>query len=191
MTSGGMRPHPEALYYHIAADALRAAENEPDEFERKKLITTAMVFSALCLEAFVNQQHEWKSKNVPLIEKWRQVSRLLGAPKSFAEDEEPFRTFVDLIGTRNQRLVHFKPVGETQYTGLRPNRRYFGELVSDLDLARSYVNCVPAMIEQLHRLTGAKTDLPGFLKGQKYLSDVWASVTVPYEVASRSRDESE
>jgi hypothetical protein len=191
MTSGGMQPHPEALYYHIAADALRAAENEQDEFERKKLITTAMVFCALCLEAFVNQQHEWQSKHIGLIEKWRQLPRLLGAPKSFAEDEEPFRTFVDLIGTRNHRLVHFKPAGERQYTGLRPNRRYFGDMVNDLDLARSYVNCVPAMIEQLNRLIGGPTDLPGFLEGQKYLSYVWVSVTVPYEVAPRSPDESE
>ena len=191
MTSGGMRPHPEALYYHIANDSILAAQRESDEFEHKKLITTAMVFSALCLEAFVNQQHDWGPKHVPLTEKWQRLPKLLGAAATFAEAQEPFRTFAELVATRNLRLVHFNPIGETHYTGIESGHRYFGDLVSDLDLAKRYVDCVRAMIEELHRLTGGRTDRPGFLEGKKYLSYVWSSVSVPYEVVPRSHEESE
>lgn len=191
MTNGGMRPHPEALYYHIANDALLSAQGESVEFERKKLITVAMVFSALCLEAFVNQQHNWGSKRLSLINKWRQLPTILGAAQSFSESQEPFLTFVDLVTTRNNRLVHFKPVGETQYTGIKQNKRYFGDLVNDLDLAKRYVNCVRGMIEELNILTGGRTDGLSFLAGTKSLSDVWSSSTVSYDVEPSSSDQTD
>lgn len=60
MTNGGMKPHPEALYYHIAVNSLRAAMGDSREFHRKQAVATTMVFAALCLEAFVNQQNERK-----------------------------------------------------------------------------------------------------------------------------------
>jgi hypothetical protein len=51
-----MRPHPEALYFHIARRALDEIEQETDEFQLAQRVGTAIVFSALTLEAFINQQ---------------------------------------------------------------------------------------------------------------------------------------
>ncbi len=45
MSSGGMHPHPEALYYHITLDALESAKAENDEFRKKQPIVTALVVS--------------------------------------------------------------------------------------------------------------------------------------------------
>ena len=53
--AGGRHPHPEALYYHIAGDALEMAKTENEQFRKAELITPCMVFSALCLEAYINQ----------------------------------------------------------------------------------------------------------------------------------------
>lgn len=180
MTDGGMKPHPESLYYHVAANALRVATAETREFHRKQAVVTAMVFAALCLEAFVNQENEWE-RNVSLENKWRSIPGLLGASRGFNEQEDPFRTFVHLIRTRNDRLVHFKPEGETHLITDVADRRYFGDLVGDVDLAQRYVECVRAMITTLHQLTGGASPLPRFLDGEEYLSTIWASVTISYE----------
>lgn len=51
-----MKPHPEALYFHIALKALAEIEQETDEFQIAMRVGTAIVFSALTLEAFINQQ---------------------------------------------------------------------------------------------------------------------------------------
>ncbi|HKT34114.1 MAG TPA: hypothetical protein VJR03_04735 [Nitrospira sp.] len=51
-----MQPHPDALYYHIAANAAQTAIAEARVFQRKQAATVAMVFAALCLEAFVNKE---------------------------------------------------------------------------------------------------------------------------------------
>lgn len=180
MTSGGMQPHPDALYYHIAANSVRTAKGEASEFQRKQAVAVAMVFAALCLEAFVNKQNEW-NRRTSLVDKWRQIPRVLGAEEGFREEEEPFRTFVHLVRTRNTRLVHFKPAGETHVTGVEPGRRYFGDLVSDVGLAEQYVECVRAMVTELNRLTRGRSGMPQFLEGEEYLSTVWASFTIAYE----------
>ena len=54
--TGGRHPHPEALYYHTAGDTLEAAKAESDPFKKTELVSTCMVFSALCLEAYINQE---------------------------------------------------------------------------------------------------------------------------------------
>ena len=187
MTSGGMQPHPDALYYHIAANAVQTAAGEARVFQRKQAVTVAMVFAVLCLEAYVNKQKTW-DENVSLVKKWRQIPSKLGAEEGFRENEEPFHTFKDLVHTRNHRLVHFKPKGETHFIGMEPDRRYFGDLIADVGLAQQYVECVRAMIVELNRLTAGKSELPRFLAGEEYLSTVWTSVTIPYEVLGPKRD---
>jgi hypothetical protein len=139
MTDGGMRPHPESLYYHIAADAVHSARAETDEFKRKQLVTTSMVFSALCLEAFINQQYNWGRKRVSLRNKWLTLPAMLGSPQTFVEGHEPFLTFAHLVDTRNRRLVHFSRISEAHTAGGRNQRRYFSDLVNDVKLADSYV----------------------------------------------------
>jgi hypothetical protein len=183
---GGMRPHPEALYYHTAATASQAAEYEGEEFRRKQLVATAMVFSALCLEAFINQEYDWAERR-PLRRRWLDLPGLLGAPSTFTETSDPFRTFAHLVETRNNRLVHFHPTGETHVSSTTPDRRYFGDLVGDVELCRRYVGCIGEMIRELHRLTGGRTSVPAFLSGEEYLSTVWSSVTVPYETLGPDR----
>ena len=49
--------HAAALYYHIAGDAIECAVKETDEFRLAEYVCTAMVFSALTLEAYINQQY--------------------------------------------------------------------------------------------------------------------------------------
>jgi hypothetical protein len=41
--AGGRHPHPEALYYHTAGDALDAAKAESDPFRKAELVSTCMV----------------------------------------------------------------------------------------------------------------------------------------------------
>ena len=82
-----MRPHPEALYFHIARKALDQIENETDEFQRAERVGTAIVFSVLTLEAFINQQFGLNSELRQVIEdekgfslkaKWSLLPLLLG-----------------------------------------------------------------------------------------------------------------
>lgn len=188
---GGMRPHPEALYFHIARDSVDAAKNESDEFRRKQLVATAIVFAAMCLEAFINQEYavrvqelEEDFERVPLDTKWRALPLLLGATESFDRGKQPYQTFRTLVSVRNG-LVHFKPAGQTRETGREYGRAYFGDVVEDVTTAGRYVECIAEMIRELNRLTNGKTDLPNFLKGDRYLSEVWASFTVAYESTSQ------
>lgn len=185
MFGSGMRPHPEALYYHIASDAALASQHESDEFRRKQFGATALVFSALCLEVFINQEYTRLSVHhqgrPSLRSKWLKFPRLLGATESFDETREPFATFLDLIHARNERLVHFKPEGEARLEGDATSEEYFGDLVGNPAIAARYFGCVAEMIHELHRLTEGRTDIPGFLTGQRYMSYVWASATVAWE----------
>src|SRR2546425_1604549 len=118
MTSGGMHPHPEPLTYPFALNALHSAPPEADEFRRKQLIATTLVFAALCLEAFINQEYARHSETTKIIEddqslgletKWLMLPLLLGQPATFDKATGPFQVFHNLVNTRNQRLVHFKP----------------------------------------------------------------------------------
>lgn len=190
MGTGGMHPHPESLYYHIAFDAVRSARTEPDEFRKKQLIATALVFSALCLEAFINQEFSSHRETAKVIEdddhlrlesKWLMLPLLLGSKETFEKGKDPYQTFHRLVSIRNQRLVHFKPNKERRLSEQEYAREYFGELVGSTDQADKYVRCVADMIRELNRLTLGKTTIPKFLDGEKYLSTVWASATIPYE----------
>ncbi len=190
MATGGMHPHPEALYYHVALNALHSARTETDEFRRKQLIATTLVFSALCLEAFINQEYARHSETKKIIEegqslgletKWLMFPLLLGQPTTFDKAAGPFQVFHNLINIRNQRLVHFKPPKETQLVGEQYPKQYFGDLLNDLSLAEQCLSCAGHMIRELNRLAGGRTDVPKFLSGDKYLSTVWASAQPPYE----------
>jgi hypothetical protein len=183
--TGGRHPHPEALYYHTAGDALAAAKIETDPFRKAELVSTCMVFSALCLEAYINQAFynfaETRKVKVmedndrlPLESKWLMLPLLMGAPKTFDTSVQPYQTFNDLIKTRNNRLVHFKPSSERDTSKKPIKKTYFSELVSDVSLAEKYWRCVAEMINELHVLTSGKTELPNFLKGSRYTSRVWS-----------------
>jgi hypothetical protein len=182
--TGGMHPHPEALYYHIAADSTAAGATEQDEFKRKQFGAIAIVFAALCLEAFINQEYERLhlelGARTSLRTKWLSLPRRLGLT-SFDEKSEPFSSFEELIAIRNERLVHFKPGPETRLEGSGYEELYFGDLVGDPAVAAKYFECCGNMIRELNRITDGKTELPGFLSGQKYMSRVWASVTMHWE----------
>lgn len=190
MSSGGVHPHPEALYYHIALDAVTKADLTHDEFERKQHVASGLVFAALCLEAFINQQYAANAQTkkifeendkIPLELKWLMLPLLLRSASTFEKGSEPFQTFHSVVQTRNQRLVHFKPHRETQETDQECKSQYFGDLLMDVAYAKSCVDCIAKMIHELNRLTDGATELPNFLKGSKYLSSVWSNTTIPIE----------
>jgi hypothetical protein len=137
--AGGRYPHPEALYYHTAGDALDAAKAESDPFRKAELVSTCMVFSALCLEAYINQAfHNFTetrkvmehSDRMPLESKWLMLPLLMGASKTFDTGGPPYQTFNELVKTRNNRLVHFKLRSETDTSEKPLKKTYFSELVS-------------------------------------------------------------
>jgi hypothetical protein len=166
----GNRDHAEALYYHIAGDAIEAAAKETDEFRLAEHVCTAMVFSALTLEAYINQQYashketaKLDLKSFEVREKWKMLPLLLGQPQTFDTGASPYQTFSELITLRNNSLVHFKP-------GWPPSSAtsQFSTLVKDLDRARRYHSCIGDMIRTLNKLTGGMTDVPeGFLNGAR------------------------
>ena len=84
-------------------------------------------------------------------------------------------TFNDLVRTRNQRLVHFRPTADVRH------ELYFGDLVNDVARAERYFDCIGEMIRELHELTSGKTSLPPFLAGSEYLSEIWIDATIPVE----------
>jgi hypothetical protein len=92
MTPHPETQHPEALYFHIARRALAEIEQLQDiEQETRKVqiaihVGTAIVFSALTLEAFINQQFALhpetievikEEKGMPLTSKWMLLPWLL------------------------------------------------------------------------------------------------------------------
>jgi hypothetical protein len=81
-----------------------------------------MIFSALTLEAYINQEYtshretaKIDVKQLDVSNKWVMLPLLLGGSKTFKKGEPPFQTFDGLISLRNNLLVHFKggPVGKT------------------------------------------------------------------------------
>lgn len=192
--AGGRHPHPEALYYHTAGDALKAAKNEIDPFKKAEFVCTCMVFSALCLEAYINQAFHEFSETRKIIEtndrlsletKWLILPLLMGEPKTFDTGGPPYQTFSDLVKTRNKRLVHFKPKSETDITGKPLEQTYFSEIVSDESLANEYWQCVSKMITELNRLTSGKTEIPNFIKkGARYISTVWVETEIKFNIGA-------
>jgi hypothetical protein len=51
-----MRAHPEALYFHIARRALNNIDQETDEFQVAQRVRISIVFSAITVESFINQE---------------------------------------------------------------------------------------------------------------------------------------
>ena len=180
----GTKEHAEALYYHIAGDAIECAAKETDEFRLAECVCTAMVFSALTLEAFINQQYashketaKFDLRKFEVREKWKMLPLLLGRSQTFDLGVSPYQTFSELIALRNDSLVHFKP-------GLpSPGRQSFAALVKELERARRYFACIGDMIRALNRLTGGKTEVPeGFLNGDRYLATITVDFPMPMEV---------
>jgi hypothetical protein len=226
MDTGGTHPYPEILYYHIALDALESAKLDyknmkqaQAEYEKIELanaepiaeeaapevpwfkmiehVTTSMVFSALCLEAFINQEYEEHLKNHELFNdlerlsleaKWRLLPLLLGSSETFNTGAEPYQTFDDMIFTRNQRFVHFKPdkEGQPPRHSSKKHKEYWGNLVTNIALAEKYLECVGQMIQELHRLTNGKTDAVRVLQGGRYISrTVFIVPARPMQVISK------
>lgn len=148
MSSSGMHPHPESLYFHIAKGALEEAFSETDEFKIAQQIATSLVFSSLCLESFITQQYMKHEQTKKIIEdddviklesKWLMLPLLLGQKNTFEKDRSPFQDFHSLVNTRNQRLVHFKPHKETRESDKDYSKPYFGELVKDVSYGKQCV----------------------------------------------------
>jgi hypothetical protein len=185
----GERDHAEALYYHIASDAIASAEREPEEFSLAQYVSTSMMFSAFTLEAYINQEYKSHAEvakldsgklNVRL--KWGMLPLLLGSKKTFDRGATPFQIFDELI-RRRDALVHFKP-----YTGGSDQPERFSVMVKDVGRAKTYFSCIPAMIRELHKLTSGQTVIPEFLNGAKYLSTRTISVSVSIPVEFFSED---
>ena len=194
MSQIDFKPHPDALYFHIAADALGAAKTEKDPLKLQQYVATVLVFSALCLEAYINQEYARHDETAKLLDddqsfrlesKWLLFPLLLASPRTFDKGANPFQTFARLIALRNQRLVHFKPHKET-LTAVKASSRpkeYLIELLQDAEQAERYHRCVGDMIRTLHQLCSGKTRLPEFLSGHRYSQEVPVSrsATMPFE----------
>jgi hypothetical protein len=189
VTPGYTRPHPEALYYHIAVDSLARARATDDRWLRAQSVAQVLVFSALCLEAYANQRLEdlglGDCESLPLEKKWRSLPRLAGAT-GFNESQMPFQGFKELVGLRNRRLVHFHPNEEILHGVARPGRTYHSDIFQDVDLAARAVQSMTDMIKEYRRIASPNEQAPDFVAGAKYTSFVASSTTVAMEwVASR------
>jgi|GEM_PF-3370055 len=195
----------ECLYYHIAQDALgrakqltQAPAGNETEFERKKAVATAIVFTALCLEAFINREyHEHvsatakkhfshttaksasKEKRDTEVAKWQNLPRLLGGTARFDSNAEPFKTFEQLVVFRNTRLIHFLPSKEGSES-LSAGQNAWAEEIGNVQLAERYFACIRAMVDELSRLTNGLTP-PATSFEQPYVRRVWSSLSVPHE----------
>lgn len=188
----GPRDHAEALYYHIAGDAIGCAKRESDEFGIAQYVCTAMVFSALTLEAYINQQYashpETKKldlRKLEVREKWKMLPLLLGSKTTFDTGAPPFQKFNNLINLRNEALVHFNPIGKAQQSG--SGRKRFSTIVKDLGNAKLYFACIRDMIEHLYKLTSGKTDVPEFLNGARYISTITVDMRASIEILASSK----
>jgi hypothetical protein len=187
----GHREHAETLYYRIAGDALKHAQKVVqkgnDEFRLAQYVCASMVFSALTLEAYINQEYKShvQTENLDLkkpntVQKWIKLPRLLGGTRTFNKREPSFRTFNELINLRNDLLVHFKggPIGKI----LDEKGETFAEIVKDAARAETYFHCIDAMINTLNQLTLGQTSVPGFLKGERYLASFAVTNPLLYDL---------
>jgi len=189
----------ESLYYQVAQDALALAKQialqplgDETEFGRKKAVATVIVFSALCLEGFINRQ---SFEHLPAAErrkfyklshkaKWLRLPKLIDeGNKEFDREGEPFRTFGELVDLRNNRLVHFKPQAEGS-TSIPFGRKDWAEIIGDVQLGERYLKCVCDMTDELRCLTGNQTPASTLLD-QKYTRSVMSSLRVPFETGHR------
>jgi hypothetical protein len=185
--AGGSLPRAESLYYHTALDAMELAKSETDDFKKMQKIASSLVFSALCLEAYINQQYAANGETAKILEendflkleqKWLMLPLLLGNNETFDRSRCPFQDFRELVRIRNQRLVHFKPSRERRLDGEEYNEADFLKLVGDVSIAEKFVKCIGEMIRELNRLTGGKTEISNFLHGSKAISSTWKTTSV-------------
>ena len=189
----GPREHAAALYYHIAGDALKCARKEAnngkDEFCLAQYVCASMVFSALTLEAYINQEYTLhlptsriKVEQLNTHNKWTKLPLLLGNCTTFNNHKAPYPTFTELVYLRNNVLVHFKggPINNTETTKPSSVVKPFSVIVKDWERANNYFECIAAMIKQLNALTSGQTSLPGFLTGERYLATF--AVDMPYGI---------
>lgn len=190
------RNHGEALYYHIAGDAITQAEREGEEFRRAQLICTSVIFSALTLEAYINQQYDINVEIRKLDPdkweirlKWLALPLLLGCKKTFDKGSYPYQTFDEMIDLRN-KLVHFKPT--LPYKDVENPSQAFAVIVKDASKARLYFECIPQMIKQLNKLTLGRTEIPrtDFLEGARYIASIYVDVPMGLSTASSWGDSS-
>lgn len=179
----------EALYYHVARDALEAGQ-EAERFERAQSFAICMVFSVLCLEAYINRQLGASSlpdsepgweRELRHKQKWLTCPHVYGADQTFDRGALPFQDFSRLIRLRNRRLVHFKPGEEMWVDGQGSPSTSFRDVVLDERLAARSFDSVRGMIHRLHELTDGQTELPNFLDGVRYLKHVSVSLKVAAE----------
>lgn len=200
LSESGHQDWSESLYYHIAKEALEHAKDaatmsaDAGEWTRKKAVATVIVFSALCLEAFINKMYfllgkqtgqpnaQGRWREYPHREKWLTLPAKIDATAlTFDLTSEPFLTFTQLITMRNKRTVHFRPQFEGSDT-LEPGLVPWAEEIGNLALAERYFACVTEMVELLHRLTGGKTQNAANSIHGEYVRDVWSGITINYEV---------
>jgi hypothetical protein len=198
MTGSGHQDWAESLYYHIAKDALEvardAAKLEPGneaEWKRKKTVTTVIVFSALCLEAFINKQYFVSGSSMAdssgkLLEHWQRwvalPSRLDPANNQTFDQSAPlFTTFRQLVTFRNQRVVHFNPNKEG-HTTIPDKWQPWADEMGNLPLAEKYFSCVTEMVEELHQLTNGTTQNAANSIHAEYVREVWSSMRGNFEV---------
>ncbi len=183
MSSSGSQDWAESLYYHIAKDAVRLARDiaarpasDETEFERKKSVATTIVFSALCLEAFINRQY-FEHGHTPgrdTKKNWLELpQRINPANKGLDENSKLLTTFKELLNFRNKRLVHFTPKREGS-ASVPAAQRDWAEVIGDVSLAETYVECIREMVDELRLLTQGKTP-PASILEKKYTRSVWAS----------------
>jgi hypothetical protein len=192
-----VRAHPEALYFHIARRAIDGIEQEKDEFVLAQRVATVIVFSALTLEAFINQEFalhpETKKliddeKGITLPAKWLLLPLLLQSSKTFDRGGAPFQQFAKLVKIRNA-IVHFEPGRAFQRNpNPDPAKMFFGDLVKNVSLAQSCFRVIDEMIRKLHELTAGKTEMPKFLSGNEYLLSISVEHTVAIELLGAEDD---
>ena len=185
MSTSYTRPHPEALYFHIASASLARTQSTSDRWIRAQAVATTLVFSALCLEAYANQRLEdlglGDFESLSLETKWRNLPRLAGSHAHFDEGRMPFQGFRELVKLRNNRLVHFHPDKEILRGFERGKGTYHADIFQDVGLAERAVATVIGMITEFRAMANIHEPAPDFLSGSKYTSYVVASRTVPIE----------
>jgi hypothetical protein len=196
MTLGGHKDRAESLYYHIAKEALsRAVEaskkpsTNEGEFERKKSVTVTIVFSALALEAFINGVYadlpsgtigRKQFRKLKHKLKWLFLPRMLKSTGTFDRHREPFATFSELVAFRNNRLVHFSALEETNANVKYSAREeQWAEKIGDVAFAERAFNCIKAMVAELHQISDGRTPRPSDIE-QEYTRLVWSGGATPY-----------
>lgn len=127
-----MRAHPEALYFHIARRALNNIDQETDEFQVAQRVGISIVFSAITVESFINQEFGLHSETPKIIKeencltlkaKWLLLPLLLHCDTTFETGAMPFQKFSELVTLRNT-IFHFNPTEPFDPQSKSPSRKF-------------------------------------------------------------------